>query len=79
MTDRPTTGEVVVLPRTPISHEPNLPLPDDYGLWSHDHTARVDTYKSFHGITLKETCDRISNVTGNSPKGLSLRYYKGKS
>jgi hypothetical protein len=52
--------------------EPRLPLPGG----PEPFAKLVDAYVSYHKVTKAETFRRISAETGNSPKGISLRYYE---
>lgn len=65
----------------PEAEEAPLPierlLPED-GFWPYDFSALVDRYAAAHGVTKAETYQRIADRTGNSVKGISLRYYKGR-
>lgn len=54
----------------------HLPLPGVQGGPDVGFAAAVDAYRAEHGISRMEVFRRLSAVTGNSPKGLSLRYYQ---
>src|SRR5262245_60317188 len=51
-----------------------LPLPTDMGGPEVPFGEAVDAYVAVHRVSKAETFRRIAAETGNSPKGLSLRY-----
>lgn len=57
---------------------PELPVKERGVVWPYRFAELVDEYAAAHGITKTETFRRIGDACGNSPKGVSLRYYHSR-